>query len=139
MRRLPTFALVLLAIIALIAGCTQTPTQSTASGAAPQARTYHLFTSLLAFNETTLGIPHDTFTPDLIVAHKGDTLTVVYHNLEDTTEHHTFTMDAPYAVDKDVAPNESVNITFTADTAGVFTYVCKYHQPTMTGHVLVLG
>jgi len=133
--------LLLLLAVALLAGCTQSPSPvPTAAGStSPQTREYHIFTSSLEFNETQLGIPHDVFSPDLIVAHKGDTLVIHYHNLEDTDEHHTFTMDAPYAVNKDVAPNEEANITLTLDTPGVFTYVCTYHQPTMTGHVLVIG
>lgn len=98
-----------------------------------------MFTGTIDFNESALSMPHDIFVPDVILAQKGDTVVIHFHNLEDTSEHHTFTMTAPYAVDKDVAPGQDTNITFVADSTGLFTYTCKYHQPTMTGHFLVVA
>lgn len=137
-----TFVLALVA--AVLAGCASSPsgttsTTTTGSTTAPQTREYHLFTTTVDFNETALGIPHDTFTPTSLFANKGDTIVVHYHNLEDTDEHHTFTMAAPFGVDKDLAPNEEANITLQASQVGIFPFVCKYHQPTMTGYVVVVG
>lgn len=142
--RTPLLLALALALAALpLAGClsgaqnaTPVPTAS-ASGA--QAREFHVFTSSIDFNETALGVPHDTFTPDTLVVNRGDTVVLHVHNTEDGDEHHTFTMAAPYAVDRDIAPGEVANITFVADHAGIFAYTCGYHQPTMTGQLVVLG
>ena len=42
-------------------------------------------------NETKLGIPPDTFSPDVLVATEGDKLIIHFYNL-DTTDRHTFTI-----------------------------------------------
>ncbi|MEK6988445.1 MAG: hypothetical protein AABX97_10245 [Candidatus Thermoplasmatota archaeon] len=62
----------------------------------PQTRTFYLFTSILEFNESTFGIPHDAFTPDRMLVYTGDTVVIHYYTLETTGEDHTFTMDAPF-------------------------------------------
>ena len=104
-----------------------------------QNREFYMFTGSLPFNETKLGIPKDLFVPDRIIANKGDTVTVHYYNLEDIPEDHSFTMDPPYEMNYIIHLNQEVNITFTASTAGIFRYYCTYHQPTMTGYLVVLG
>ena len=53
--------------------------------------------------------------------------------------HHTFTMEAPYAMNHVVPYNSTVTFSFVASTAGIFPYRCVYHQPTMTGWLVVLG
>jgi len=35
--------------------------------------------------------------------------------------------------------NATTTFSFTASTAGMFSYECTYHQPTMTGTLVVLG
>jgi plastocyanin len=100
----------------------------------------------------------------VIVANRGDSVTVNLHNIEETqgggteateeTEEetggteggteategrHSFTIDAqPYSVDIDTAAGETGNATFTADQEGIFQYYCKYHPQTMTGQLVVL-
>ena len=34
---------------------------------------------------------------------------------------------------------QNATITFTASWAGVFPYRCTFHQPTMTGYLVVIG
>ena len=104
-----------------------------------QNRQFYLFTGSLPFNETNLGVPSDLFVPDRIVVNKGDTVNIHYYNLEDIPEDHSLTMDPPYEMNYIVHLNQEVNITFTAGTAGIFRYYCTYHQPTMTGYLIVLG
>ena len=53
---------------------------------------------------------------------RSDTVTIHFFITEDEPETHTFTMTAPYAVDEVLNMGEDVDITFTANTAGVFPY-----------------
>ncbi len=90
--------------------------------------------------------------PDRIIVNQGDTVVIHYYNLEDQPENHTFMLNAPFwtqsAVTVQGAPwndgnivvsqNREVNITFVATDPGVFAYMCTYHQPTMTGYLIVL-
>ena len=106
---------------------------------AAQAREFYVFSTVLPFNDTMVGVPHDYFAPDRITVWQGDTVTIHFYNTEDEPERHTFTMQAPYTVNKDLAMNERVDITFVANTVGSFAYTCTYHLPTMTGYLVVLG
>ena len=106
---------------------------------AAQAREFYVFSTVLPFNDTMVGVPHDYFAPDRITVWQGDTVTIHFYNTEDEPERHTFTMQAPYTVNKDLAMNERVDITFVANTVGSFAYTCTYHLPTMTGYLIVLG
>lgn len=117
-----------------------------ASLPAPQDRTVFLFTTVLGFNETKAGeafgtdIPHDYFAPDRITVNKGDKVEIRYYNTEDTPENHTFTMNyGSYNFDGLLQFQQVRSFNFTANTPGVFTYICKLHQPTMTGYLVVLG
>jgi plastocyanin len=99
----------------------------------------------------------------VIVANRGDSVTVQLFNIAETEEEeteeeeaeeeeateggteeategrHSFTIDAqPYSVDIDTAGGESRNATFTADQEGIFPYYCKYHPQTMVGQLVVL-
>ena len=113
---------------------------------APQHRTIYLFSTVLGFNETQAGIafgrdiPHDYFAPDRITVNKGDQVTVIYYNTEDAPEDHSFTMTYSSYSFNTVLHYQQVSqpLNFTADTPGVFTYICTFHQPTMTGSLVVL-
>ena len=48
-------------------------------------------------------------------------------------------MEAPYSMNFDLALQEKKDITFVASASGTFAYRCTYHQPTMTGYLVVLG
>jgi plastocyanin len=74
-----------------------------------------------------------------MVVNKGDTVTVHFYNIENEIgSRHSFTIGAPYNIDKDLARGENATATFTADQVGVFQYRCKYHPPEMTGQLVVL-
>ncbi|MHB8604905.1 MAG: cupredoxin domain-containing protein [Thermoplasmatota archaeon] len=142
-RRTARFAISFCALVSLaaLAGCTSAPTTtsaSTATGEPPQTREFNMFNVALDFNETTVGLPHDTFAPDHILVNQGDTVLIHYRNVEDTNEPHTFTMTAPYAVNDVVQAGHEANITFVASTPGIFAYRCTFHQPIMTGYIVVL-
>ena len=130
----------------------------------PQAssnNTFSIFTSEVPGLEETY-----IYSLPVIVANRGDSMTVSLHNTEGATEEgegateeggtteegegateeggttegrHSFTMDAqPYTVDIDTAAGETGNATLTADQEGIFQYHCKYHPETMTGQLVVL-
>src|SRR6266566_858508 len=149
--------LLVVGIVAIVAGAAVgTSVGYAVHYSAPTTRAFYLFNNSLPFDQHTWGIPHDTFSPDRITVNKGDKVVIYYRNIEDTTEPHTFTMDAPYTFDAIVHAgqnetfpiastlhsasnvvvqvNQTATITFTATWAGVFRYYCAYHQPTMTGY-----
>jgi plastocyanin len=103
-------------------------------------REYWLFNSdVPEFNETKTGMPHDAFSMPVISALKGDTIVIHFFNTEESSgDHHSFTiLDKPYNINVELSPGENKTITFVATTAGVFTYYCTFHQPTMRGQLIV--
>jgi len=64
-------------------------------------------------------------------------VTIHFYNL-DTTDRHTFTIGAPYNINEDVLPGTNATFTFKAGDEGVFRFYCTYHQPTMSGELVVL-
>jgi plastocyanin len=88
-------------------------------------------------NETKLGIPPDTYSPDILEVTEGDNVTVHFYNL-DTTDRHTFTMGAPYNINEDLLPGTNATFSFKAADEGVFRFYCTYHQPIMSGQLVVL-
>ena len=119
-------------------------------------KTFYLFnTELEGLDEATAGIPHYIYSLPVIVANRGDSVTVNLFNIAETEEEeteeeeeeeateeegrHSFTINSPpYSVDIDTASGEPGNATFTADQEGIFQYYCKYHPPTMRGQLVVL-
>jgi plastocyanin len=124
-------------------------------------KTFNLFTTEVQGLEETY-----IYSLPVIVANRGDSVTVNLHNTEGTTEggggatteeegternttegggattegRHSFTIDTqPYSVNVDTAAGETGNATFTADQQGIFQYYCKYHPQTMTGQLVVLS
>jgi len=131
-------AIVVSALVGAGAGFTAGFLANPRSAQAPQAREFWVFSIVLPFNDTMVGVPHDYFAPDRITVNKGDTVTIHFVNTEEEPEPHTFTMADPYAVNKDLNAGESATFTFVASVAGIFPYRCTYHQPTMTGYLIVL-
>ena len=142
--------IVLVAIVlsVIVGGITGFATAYLVRGPLPpsQERTFYLFTTTLDFNETKakaafgIDIPHDYFAPDRITVDKGDRVTVRYYNTEDDPENHTFTMSySSYNFDYLLQFQQEQDIKFNTDMAGVFTFRCTIHQPTMTGYLVVLG
>ena len=128
---------------------------------APTTRIFYLFDRSLPFNETVFHYPHDTFLPDTLTVNKGDHVLIHFVDVEATPEGHTFNIDPPYRFNSVVYQNitqgggvaatfsdvsgviigqsENATITFDANWAGTFRYLCAIHQPTMTGFLVVLG
>jgi plastocyanin len=82
----------------------------------------------------------DIYSLQTMVVNSGDTVTVHFFNLDDDDddERHSFTIGEPYNIDADLAGGESTDVTFIADTEGIFQYYCKYEQPQMIGQLVVL-
>lgn len=105
----------------------------------PESREFWVFTVVLPFNDSAPGLPsHDYFAPDRMTVLKGDSLTIHFFNTESEPENHTFTMDAPYTMNHVLPYNATTTFSFTASVSGIFPYRCLYHQPTMTGWLVVL-
>lgn len=51
---------------------------------------------------------------------KGDKVTVHFYDVDPAVERHSFTIGAPYNIDKDINTGESATVTFTADHEGIF-------------------
>ena len=136
---------------------TSTTNQTTAS--ASTNKTFYLFnTELEGLDTATTGISHYIYSLPVIVANRGDSVTVHLFNIPETeeeegteeegteegggteeVERHAFIIDTPpYSVNIDTAPGELGNATFTADQEGIFQYYCKYHPQTMRGELVVL-
>jgi plastocyanin len=101
---------------------------------------FYLFDSEIPiFNETEMGMPHDTFSMPVMAVFKGDKVVIHFFNVEEPgADNHSFTIYKPYNIDVVVHPRENKTITFVANTTGTFTYLCTFHQPTMMGQLIVL-
>jgi plastocyanin len=103
-------------------------------------RTFYLFNAELEqVDETKLGFSGDIYSLQTMVVNKGDTVKVNFFNTEpEADEKHSFTLPA-FNVNKVLEGGQSASITFTADQAGLFQYRCTFHQPEMSGELVVLG
>jgi len=104
-------------------------------------KTFYVFTSAHQdINQTLLQIPPDSFSPSEIAVNKGDTVNIIFYNLEKPPngDRHSFTIGAPYNIDKDLGPGQHSVISFKATEAGAYQFYCKYHLPTMRGELIVL-
>ena len=100
---------------------------------------FYIFTQELNADEEKSGVPVAVFSLTEIVVHKGDKITIHFINpAEEPDDRHTFTLDAPYQMNYDIAGGESTTFSFTADTVGTFTYYCTYDLPSMIGQLVVL-
>ena len=106
----------------------------------PGEKQFYVFTSEIeGVDEEKLKVAGDVFSVNTLVANKGDKVTVHFYNVDPVKEErHSFTIGDPYKVNIDLAFAESGNTTFTADNTGVFPFYCAYHQPVMTGQLVVL-
>ncbi|MFZ1077527.1 MAG: cupredoxin domain-containing protein [Nitrosotalea sp.] len=90
------------------------------------------------FNETKMNMPHDVFSMQTIHVIKGDTVLIHFFNLEEAGgDTHDFVIGQPYNISVIVYPGENKTFSFNATTAGIFTYECTFHQPTMRGQLIV--
>lgn len=100
---------------------------------------FYIFTQELNADEDAVGVPVAVYTLTEITVHKGDTITINFINPAEAPEdRHTFTMQAPYEMNYDIAGGESTQFSFTATTIGTFTYYCTYDLPSMVGQLVVL-
>ena len=138
---------------------TSTTNQTTAS--ASNNKTFYLFNTEL--EGLPAGMDHYIYSLPVILANRGDSVTVNLFNIAETeaegteeeeaegteeeeaegteeeVERHAFIIDTPpYSVNIDTAPGELGNATFTADQEGIFQYYCMYHPQTMRGQLVVL-
>jgi hypothetical protein len=128
------------AIAGYAAGSLASPAYTPPPPPTPQNREFWVFTVILPFNDSRPGFPaHDYFAPDRIVVNLGDNITIHFFNTEDAPENHTFTMEAPYAMNVILPYGHTTTFSFTAKVAGIFPYLCVYHQPSMTGYLVVLA
>lgn len=101
---------------------------------------FYLFDSEIPnFNETEMGMPHDAFSMPVMTVFKNDKVVIHFFNIEEPgADNHSFTIYKPYNIDVIVHPRENKTMTFVANATGIFTYYCTFHQPTMTGQLIVL-
>lgn len=100
---------------------------------------FYIFTQELKADEEKIGVPVAVYSITEITVHKGDKVTIHFINTaEEADDRHTFTMEAPYQMNYDMAGGESTTFSFTADTVGTFTYYCTYDLPSMIGQLVVL-
>jgi nitrous oxide reductase len=101
-------------------------------------RTFFEFnTGIPSFNVTLF--PPDQFSDPSIEATQGDNVTVNFYNMEAPAgDRHSFTINAPYKINLDLAPGKNGTVSFIADHPGVYQFYCEYHEPTMTGQFVVL-
>lgn len=129
--------LTVLAPTIIMASAQSSVTEISAPGV--KANEYYIFTQELNANEEKLGVPVAVYTLTNIIVHKGDNVTIHFHNTADeASDRHTFTMQSPYKMNHDLAGGENATFTFKANTVGGFTYYCTYDLPSMIGHLEVL-
>ncbi len=111
-----------------------------------QTRNFYLFAVDQSFNSSlATGLKADyDFSASVITVNRGDTLVIHFYN--PTDQNHTFTMGAPYANDvfvaahpTDQSPIHNATITINANQAGIFSFYCRFHTPSMSGSLVVQG
>ena len=94
-------------------------------------------TELPAFNVTEF--PPDDFSLKILEVNQDDNITVYFYNMEAPTgDKHSFTINAPYNVNLTLGQGKNGSISFVANEPGIFRYYCEYHEPTMSGQLVVL-
>ena len=95
-------------------------------------------TELPAFNVTEF--PPDDFSLKILEVNQDDNITVYFYNMEAPTgDKHSFTINAPYNVNLTLGQGKNGSISFVANEPGIFRYYCEYHEPTMSGQLVVLS
>lgn len=99
---------------------------------------FFLFNSELpAFNVTEF--PPDVFSQTTLEVNEGDEVKIFMYNQEaPNADRHSFTINAPYDINLDLAPGKNGNVTINADQPGIYRFYCEYHEPTMSGQFIVL-
>ena len=94
-------------------------------------------TELAAFNVTEF--PPDDFSLKILEVNQNDNVSIYFYNMEAPTgDRHSFTINAPYNVNLNLGQGKNGSISFVANEPGIFRYYCEYHEPTMSGQLVVL-
>jgi len=94
-------------------------------------------TELPAFNVTEF--PPDDFSLKILEVNQNDNVSIYFYNMEAPTgDRHFFTINAPYNVNLNLGQGKNGSISFVANEPGIFRYYCEYHEPTMSGQLVVL-
>jgi nitrous oxide reductase len=94
-------------------------------------------TELPAFNVTEF--PPDDFSLKILEVNQNDNVSIYFYNMEAPTgDRHSFTINAPYNVNLNLEQGKNGSISFVANEPGIFRYYCEYHEPTMSGQLVVL-
>lgn len=105
-----------------------------------KTREFWLFNSNIPdFNETKMDMPHDVYSMPTIQVFRGDTAIIHFFNTEEAGgDNHSFTInEEPYNLNVVLSPGQNKTITFEANTTGIFSYYCTFHQPIMRGQLIV--
>jgi heme/copper-type cytochrome/quinol oxidase subunit 2 len=121
-----------------VANQTHEQTEPTEEASQTVTRTFYEFnTGIPAFNVSLF--PPDQFSQKTIEANQNDNVMVNFFNMEAPTgDRHSFTINAPYTVNLDLAPGKNGTVSFIAKHPGIYQFYCEYHEPTMTGQLVVL-
>ena len=96
-----------------------------------------LNTELPAFNVTEF--PPDDFSLKILEVNQNNNVSIYFYNMEAPTgDRHSFTINAPYNVNLNLGQGKNGSISFVANEPGIFRYYCEYHEPTMSGQLVVL-
>ena len=94
-------------------------------------------TELPAFNVTEF--PPDDFSLKILEVNQNDNVSIYFYNMEAPTgDRHSFTINAPYNVNLNLGQGKNGSISFVANEPGIFRYYCEYHEPTISGQLVVL-
>ena len=94
-------------------------------------------TELPAFNVTEF--PPDDFSLKILEVNQNDNVSIYFYNMEAPTgDRHSFTINAPYNVNLNLGQGKNGSLSFVANEPGIFRYYCQYHEPTMSGQLVVL-
>lgn len=144
-RLIPMITLLILAILTNLStsqGMAQTTGNETKEKTEETSQTekpfFFLFNSELpAFNVTEF--PPDVFSQTTLEVNEGDEVKIFMYNQEaPNADRHSFTINAPYDINLDLAPGKNGNVTINADQPGIYRFYCEYHEPTMSGQFVVL-
>lgn len=144
-RLIPMITLLILAILTNLStsqGMAQTTGNETKEKTEETSQTekpfFFLFNSELpAFNVTEF--PPDIFSQTTLEVNEGDEVKIFMYNQEaPNADRHSFTINAPYDINLDLAPGKNGNVTINADQPGIYRFYCEYHEPTMSGQFVVL-
>lgn len=81
-----------------------------------------------------------TFSPSFIAVHRDKPTLIGFRNLQPDDEHDFMLVDPDSNVlmRVDLPPLKEVSYVFTFHRQGLFKFYCTFHQPAMSGQILVL-